>query len=67
MQTHGYLEVRISPGQWRTLVETLIPDITELACKRGLPDEAARGAILLLTDLFKGAGFEVNGIQFEGY
>ena len=67
VRTHGYPEVRISPGQWRTLVETLIPDITELACERGLLDEAGRGAALLLTDLFEGAGFEVNNIQFEGH
>ncbi len=65
VQIYGYPEVRISPGQWKNLIEALIPDIKELACERGLLDEAARGAALLLTDLFEGAGFEVNDIQFK--
>ena len=62
---YGYPEVAINPDQWSSLVGMVTPRIMVLAGEKGILEEAARGAAGLLTDLFEGAGFEVDNISFK--
>ena len=60
----GYPEVRMEPDQWSFLIEKISPGIVSMAEQKGILDEAGSSASALLSDLFEGAGFEVDEIRF---
>lgn len=64
VQGQGYPELKMTPDQWSRLIEMMTPRIEGLAVEKGLLQEAERGAVQLITDLFEGAGFEIDEIRF---
>ncbi|OQY35677.1 MAG: hypothetical protein B6241_00350 [Spirochaetaceae bacterium 4572_59] len=64
LEGQGYPELKMTPDQWSLLIERMTPRIEGLAVDKGLLREAERGAVQLITDLFEGAGFEVDEIRF---
>lgn len=64
VEGQGYPELKMTPKQWSLLIERITPRIEGLAMEKGLLREAEMGAEQLLSDLFQGAGFEVDEILF---
>ncbi len=60
-----YPEVDMTPQQWSRLIETLMPEIVTMAVDKGILREAEASAASLLSELFKGAGYEVEKVTFS--
>jgi len=64
-ENSGYPELEINPEQWSRFITALTPEIGELAVHEGILDLAEETARFLLADLFKGAGMELQRIDFD--
>ena len=60
-----YPEVAMTPQQWSRLIEALMPEIVKMAEDKGILREAEVSAVSLLSELFKGAGYDVENITFS--
>jgi hypothetical protein len=61
----GYPEIEMSPSQWSRFITALTPSIGEFAVDEGILDLAEETALFLLSDLFGGAGLELQRIDFN--
>ncbi len=65
VEDQGFPEVRITPQQWSSLIDTITPGIIRMAVDKGILEEAERSAVSLLKGLFEGAGFDIGQIEFS--
>jgi len=64
-ENSGFPEVDMTPAQWSRFITVLSPEISDLAVKEGILDLARESASFLVTDLFEGAGIELQEIEFS--
>ena len=66
VQNNDFPEVPMTPDQWSRFIKVLSPRFRDLAIREGILEMAAESATRLLRDLFEGAGFEIQTIDFSG-